>query len=392
MKLVPITTQLFFKRAIGVAEHYGFRSIDDVHAPDCLVRSDESAHAVDSEQPDHRFDYQVLPTALRTYASTTELRKKQAGMFYTPSVVSHPAAPSAKISAVTLSTIGVQDALSEVVLIKSATSILAELGVKNYVVRINSIGDSDSSARFVRELTTQLRQKAHDLPEDLRERFRVNPAALLAYLYENRHPFVASLPGPIDFLTAPSRKYFKEVLELLENSDIPFELDDKLYGNHKTYCHTVFEVVEQASSTQGEQILARGGRYDNLTKAYTRSSVPAVGIVIAMQTKDMGDTFVQQRRKKPNACLVHIGREARIRSIGIIEHFRREKIPIEQCFQYERFTEQIAYAEANNIKYVIIIGQREAHDGVVIVRNSIDRSQHNVPIDGLADYLRSVAV
>jgi histidyl-tRNA synthetase len=391
MKLIPITTQSFFKRSIGVAEHYGFRSIDDIAASVNASTRTEDPRDPHAEHPDHRFDYHVLPSALRSYATRAELRKKQVGMFYTPSVVAHPAAPDVKISALTLSTIGVQDALSEVVLLKSATSILQELGIKDYVVRINSIGDSDSSARFVRELTSQLRQRVQDLPEDLAERFKANPSSLLAHLFEHRHPITTSLPGPIDFLTAPSRKYFKEVLELLEHSDIPFELDDKLYGNHRTYCHTIFEIIETGANTP-DAILARGGRYDNLTKVYTRGSVPAVGVVIAAQTKDMGEAIVQQRRKKPAACLVYLGRDARIRSIGIIEQFRREKISIEQCFQYERFTEQIAYAEANNIKHVIIIGQREAHQGIVIVRNSVDRSQHNVPIDQLTEYIRTVTV
>ncbi len=391
MKLIPITTQSFFKRSIGVAEHYGFRSITDITASANASTRTEDPRDSGAEHPAHRFDYHVLPSALRSYATRAELRKKQVGMFYTPSIVSHPSAPTIKISALTLSTVGVQDALSEVVLLKSATSVLQELGIKDYIVRINSIGDSDSSARFVRELTSQLRQRSQDLPDDLSERLRTNPASLLAHVFEHRHPITHNLPGPIDFLTAPSRKYFKEVLELLEHSDIPFELDDKLYGNHRTYCHTIFEIVERGAQVP-DTILARGGRYDNLTKVYTRGSVPAVGVVIAAQTKDMGDAIVPQRRKKPAACLVYLGRDARIRSIGIIEQFRREKISIEQCFQYERFTEQIAYAEANNIKYVIIIGQREAHQGVVIVRNSMDRSQHNVPIDQLTEYIRAVAV
>lgn len=391
MKLIPITTQSFFKRAIGVAEHYGFRAVDDLG--NGCVRSDCASHSSEGAT-DHRVDYHVLPAALKTYAGQAELRKKQVNMFYTPSTVTHPAFPTAKISALTLSTVGVHDALSEVVLLKSATNMLEELGVKNFTVRINSIGDSDSSVRFARELSSLLRQRAHELPPDIHEKYRANPVTALSHIYENRHPITATMPGPIDFLTAPSRKYFKEVLELLENSDIPFELDDKLYGNHKTYCHTIFEIVERIDTPQGvsEHILARGGRYDNLTRAYARGSIPAVGIVVAMQTKDEGKNYVQQQRKKPNMCLVQIGREARIQSISILERFRREKIPIEQCFQFERFTEQIAYAEANNIKYVLIIGQREAHDGVVIVRNSSDRSQHNVPIEHLTEYLRSIVV
>lgn len=396
MKLVPITTQSFFKRATSVAEHYGFRSIDDLSPRPTTspqTGGGKNDNPTTSGQHEHRVDYSVLPAALRAYAERAELRKRDTTMFYSPSVVSHPSTPATKISAMTLSSVGVQDALSEIVLLKSVTSILAELGIKQYMVRINSIGDSDSSTRFVREITSQLRQKSRDFSPEIESMLRSNPSACVSHLYEQRHPVTTTLPGPIDFLTAPSRKYFKEVLELLEHSDIPFMLDDKLYGSHRTYCHTVFEVIEPPTDSADENvtILARGGRYDNLTRTYTRAGVPAVGIVLAVQTKDMGEYVTQSRRKKPTTCLVHIGREARVASINIVEQFRREKIPIEQCFQFERFTEQLAYAEAHNMKYVIIIGQREAHQGIAIVRNSTDRSQHNVPFEQLTTYLRNVS-
>ena len=96
------------------------------------------------------------------------------------------------------------------------------------------------------------------------------------------------------------------------------------------------------------------------------------------------------RRKKPTACLVHIGREARIRSIAIVETFRKEKIPIEQCLHFERFSEQMAYAQNIDAKYIIIMGQREAKDGVVLVRNTANRSQQTVRIDVLPAVLRKL--
>jgi histidyl-tRNA synthetase len=394
MKLIPLTTQLFYKRAITVAEHYGFHSVEELRPSDAKSVLLSSRDLL-AEQANSRIDYHALPDALRDYASAVELRKKEAFMFYSPSIVTHPSAPSERIQALTLSTVGTHDPLSEIVILKTAVSILEELNVKHARVRINSVGDGDSSTRFLREITAQLRQRARELPEDILERFRVNPTATISYLYESRHPITYTLPGPIDFLTAPSRKYFKEVLELIEHSDIPFELDDKLYGDHRTYSHTIFEIVvpDDSSPLRDATItVARGGRYDSLTRAYTRGVVPASGIVIALRTKDVKEAVIRPRRVKPTACLIHIGREAQICSIGIIENFRRENIPIEQCLQFERFSEQLAYAESHNVKYVIILGQREAHERIAIVRNARDRSQHNVPIDGLAHYLKTVAV
>ena len=106
-----------------------------------------------------------------------------------------------------------------------------------------------------------------------------------------------------------------------------------------------------------------------------------------MRTNDKNSKFGRPRRRKANACLVHIGKEARIRSINIIETFRARKIPIEQCLYFERFSEQMAYAEAQHTKYILIIGQQEARDNVVLMRNTNDHSQQTVSIDRLPELL-----
>jgi histidyl-tRNA synthetase len=182
------------------------------------------------------------------------------------------------------------------------------------------------------------------------------------------------------------------VLELLELTNVPFELDERLYADTKVYSHTLFEVLEDSGDnvSDAEKLLARGGRYDELTRAYVRGTVPSSGLVIAGRTKNQRSHVDRPRRKKATACLIHIGREARIRSIAIVETFRREKIPIEQCLHYERFSEQMTYAEQLATKYIIIMGQREARDGVVLVRNTLDRSQKTVRIDILPEVFKEL--
>ncbi len=391
MKALQVNTQTFFKRAVGVAEHYGFCNVDDLQ-----VNAPAHGRALDLHEhksPDGHFDHHVLASVLAHLADAVELRKRQSLMFYTPSVVAHASAPHTRISALTLNAVGTQDPLAEIVVIKSAASILEELGMTNYVLHVNSIGDSDSAARFVREVGATIRQRVRDLSPEYAELVRTDIRAAIAAIYENRHPLAAELPSTLDYLTSPSRKYFKEVLELLEHTEIPFELDDKLYGNHAMYAHTMFELVERPSegSDGPGEVFARGGRYDNLTRSYARTTVPATGIVIAMQTKDQSSAVGRPKRQKPTACLIHIGREARIKSISIVDTFRRAKIPIEQCLQYERFSEQIAYAEAQDAKYVIILGQREVHENVVIIRNASDRSQRTIPIEMLPEFFRNTA-
>lgn len=389
MKTLPVTTEIFFKKAINVAECYGFSNIDDLRR-EAKARGTNILGLQKHKSAEQRFEHHVLTEVLKQYTETFGKKAKQPLMFYTPSIVSHPSTPSARINALTLNTVGTNDPLAEVVLLKSATSILRELGVKNYRLRVNSIGDSDSTVRFLREATSFLKNRTHELPEKLAAIIRSNPGNMLAQLFSERHPLSHELPSPIEFLTTPSRKYFKEVLELLDNADIPFELAERLYADPNVYSHTIFEIVEDGGDEEVPIVLARGGRYDQLTRPYVRGALPSTAIVIAARTKDKKMTVGRPRRKKPSACIVHIGREARLKSIDIIESFRERKIPIEQCLYFERFSEQMAYAQAQNTKYIIIIGQQEARDGVVLIRNTNNHSQQTVTIDALPQLLKAL--
>jgi len=391
MKTLSCNTDAFFKQSVAVAEHYGFRNIDDLQAE--ATKKGTSVLDLEKQKSTKKnFEQRILKAVLAKCNKAVELKKKQPLMFYTPSLVSHPSTPNVRVSTLSLNAVGTNDPLAEVVLLKSATSIVEELGIENYTVRINSIGDSDSSARFVREVTGLLNAHAGELTDKQRTVLQKKPEALITELYVERHPLVADFPTPLEYLTTPSRRHFKEMLELLEHTGIPFELDDRLYADPGVYSHSVFEISESSDGDEPDETIARGGRYDELTRGYVRGTVPSTGIVIAMQTKDKRSTVGRPRRRKPRACLIHIGREARIRSIDIVETFRREKIPIEQCLHYERFSEQMEYAQAHKIKFIIIMGQREARDGVVLIRNADDRSQKTVRIESLPSVFKELAV
>jgi len=389
MKTLPYNTETFFKKAILVAECYGFQNIEDLQKKPSTKTTNILGLQKHKSQGLH-FEQHVLADIIKRFNSNNELKGKQPLLFYTPSTISPVSSPSVRINALTLNTVGTNDPLAEIILLKSATSILKELGIKNFKLRINCIGDKDSSARFIREVSIQLKNRVQDIPEELLIIAKTDPAAVIAQLYNDDHPLLKELPSSIEHLTSPSRKYFKEILELLDSADIPFELSDKLYADPKVYSHSIFEIVETDNTTSESRnvILARGGRYDELTRPYVRSAIPSTGIVIAVRTTDKPSVVGRPRRRRPNACIVHIGKEARLRSIDIIESFREKKIPVEQCLYFERFSEQMAYAHAQKTKYIIIIGQQEARDGVVLVRDTDDHSQQTIPIHLLPEIFK----
>ena len=82
------------------------------------------------------------------------------------------------------------------------------------------------------------------------------------------------------------------------------------------------------------------------------------------------------------------GFEAKAKSLGVIEALRKAKVPIVHSLSKDKLSIQLGMAEKSEIPFVIIIGQKEAMDGTVIVRKMSTRLQDTVKVEKLADYLK----
>src|SRR6185312_3772336 len=68
-----------------------------------------------------------------------------------------------------LQVVNAPDSLGEVVMLKTLFAILNEWGTPALRVRLNTLGDRDSKARFERELSGFTRKRSHELAECCRD-------------------------------------------------------------------------------------------------------------------------------------------------------------------------------------------------------------------------------
>jgi histidyl-tRNA synthetase len=70
---------------------------------------------------------------------------------------------------------------------------------------------------------------------------------------------------------------------------------------------------------------------------------------------------------------------------------RRENIPITQSLARDKMMGQLQIAENLRIPFTIILGQKEAMENSVIVRDMSTHSQETIRISDLGRYLRKIA-
>ena len=294
-----------------------------------------------------------------------------------------------------LDTLGSDKSIMDALVIKTGVSILEEAGAENLSVDINSIGDKECRNGYIKDLSNYYKKNISQLPAVDRERLKINPLRILDSKEEKTIALNENAPDSISYLCPSCKKHFKEVLEYLEEMNIPYNINKKLVRGLSYYTRTVFEIIEQKGSEEGAPLtIAGGGRYDYLARQLgSKKDVPAVGFSIVVDSI-IASTWYKKLApriiKKPKIYFIQLGSEAKLKSLNIIEILRKAHIPIAQSLSKDSLGSQLAIAEKLNIPYALIFGVKEAIENAVIVRDMSNRSQETVKLDKLLDYLKDL--
>ena len=302
--------------------------------------------------------------------------------------------------------IGSEKSVLDAMVIQVANLILAESGIKNFRLLINSIGDRESRKEYIKKLVSFYKKNAGDLAAKDRARLTKNPLRILDSKEPETIEVNQNVPQILNFLNNESKKHFEQVLEYLEHAGVYYQIDHTLVRGQDYYSHTVFEFFadpeREENDTDEEETgdkevkllsIGGGGRYDGLAEILgNKKPVPAVGCglglerILAITKKNLEPKII----KKAKIFFIQIGQEAKIKSFQIIEILRNKKIPVHHSLSKDSLGSQLAAAEKMEVPYVIIFGQKEAMGNEVIVRNMTARSQKIVAISKLADYLKGL--
>lgn len=218
-------------------------------------------------------------------------------------------------------------------------------------------------------------------------------------------------PQMIKLLSDSSKRRFKALLEYLDEGNIPYFINPHLVRGLDYYTDTVFEVfvncedgsrvTEQKDSQEGEPVVpqsplpiavAGGGRYDGLLKLLGGKQTPAVGcslgldrIVMEMKSQNIDIS----RKSSPRLFLVQLGPAAKKKAFQLMEEFRKAGIAIGESVGRDSIKGQLKVAGRVDAAYALILGQREALDGTVIVREMETGIQETVLLKNIVEVVKT---
>lgn len=369
--------------ALVIARYYGFEHLK--------IENIERDHHQKAKKMKNKEDFKHshLPH-LEEYVSVLSHAHKDENrtlpiLFYTKGEIKTSKRKKSSSKNIGLHIIGSEKSIAEAILIKTAFSILKEEGYKNIGLEINSLGNRESQIKFDKMLTAYFRSKLGELNVQCKEILKFGGHTLIACNPKGLSKLIVDAPSSIETLTEESRKHFKEVIEYLESQDIPFEIKKDIVGDPHYSTNTVFTIIDKKNG----KILATGTRYDDLArKTISRKGHSAVSVNITLPKLKQVPQSKNPDFKKCDMYFIQLGYAAKLKSLEVIEILRRAGIPTHHSIGRDKMSTQTNFANKKHVKYILVLGQKEALEDSVCIRDLESNSQKTVPLDTLVDNIK----
>jgi histidyl-tRNA synthetase len=171
--------------------------------------------------------------------------------------------------------IGSDDPAVDAELIQFYDELLGRLGVTDYVLELNSIGDANCRPAYVRQLEAWLDEHEADLDEEARAKRQTTPLRVFDVKSERVQSVLADAPKIGEALCDACRVHFEQVRAFLDGLGVRYELAPTLVRGLDYYTRTTFEFKDEAIGAQ--DTICGGGRYDGLIEEIGGPPTPAIG-------------------------------------------------------------------------------------------------------------------
>lgn len=283
---------------------------------------------------------------------------------------------------------GIADPEQDVECILLQMDFYSRCGVKDLALQINSLGDSESKARYRDALIAFLSPKAAELSEESQRRLTTNPLRILDSKDPRDNAASLGSPPAADTLSEKSRNHFDRVRELLTRAGVPFAVNPNLVRGFDYYTETLWEVV--AGGLGAQNAIGGGGRYDNLVEKLGGRPTPGVGFGSGLERLLMAldaQGVVLPNARKPLVWLVSLGDAAKDANWQLLRELRSSGIAADLDPTGRSAKSQFKLADREKATWVITVGDSELAAGIVELKEMKTFVQTKVSRDEIVSHL-----
>ncbi len=315
---------------------------------------------------------EVLPGIMRAYAERkTAEPEKMAKWYYAAPAFGYNEQQKKFVSTweYGFEMFGEFSALAESHLINLAWKFLRSIGLNDLSLEINYVGDASCRGDYDDALKSFLQSRKYDLCNDCAASIETYPMQIFRCKNLGCKTVSAEAPQAIDYLDEACHKRFTSVLEGLDELRIVYNLNPCLFGKEGTG-GTVF--VIKYKDDRSEYFIGEGAGHSGIFEQVAGKSIPSFGFVGFMDVLDSALKNLQLDVSQHNGMevfLVPLGDLAIKKALRLFGELWDAEIAVHHNFGDNGVKNQLKLAEAAKANIALIIGQKEAMEEMVILRD-----------------------
>jgi histidyl-tRNA synthetase len=273
--------------------------------------------------------------------------------------------------------IGSADPAIDAEVVQLYTELLRRVGVTQWELLLNSIGDENCRPAYVERLDAWLDEHPEALDDDARHKRATSPLQVFDVKSPEVRAALADAPTIGDSLCDACREHFEAVKAHLDRLGVPYTLAPTLVRGLDYYTRTTFEFVgpdETANST-----ICGGGRYDGLVEAVGGPATPGIGFGAGLERLLLAiEREAEPAQAEPLDVFFVVEPEApRERVIELLAELRRRDVSADADYAGRSVKGQLTQAGRVNATATVVV----AADGATIRRR--DGPDEEVGLDDL---------
>ncbi|MEU5057502.1 MULTISPECIES: histidine--tRNA ligase [unclassified Streptomyces] len=284
--------------------------------------------------------------------------------------------------------IGAEDPALDAELIILADQAYRSLGLRDFRILLNSLGDKECRPVYRAALQDFLR--GLDLDEDTLRRAEINPLRVLDDKRPEVQKQLVGAPSLRDYLCDGCKAYHEQVRELLTAEGVAYEDDEKLVRGLDYYTRTTFEFVHDGLGSQSA--VGGGGRYDGLSEMIGGPSLPSVGWALGVDRTVLALEAESVELELPSTTSVFavpLGDEARRVLFSKVTELRRAGVSADFSYGGKGLKGAMKNANRSGARFTIVAGERDLADGVVQLKDMESGEQDAVAVDEIVAVLKA---
>jgi histidyl-tRNA synthetase len=264
-------------------------------------------------------------------------------------------------------------------LIELGHRFFAELGMRDVVAYLNSIGDANCRPAYRAALVEYFSARSDRLTDDSRRRLQDNPLRVLDDK-ELDADLAEGAPRSIDHLCDACRVHLDGVRSLLDALGVRYELDHRIVRGLDYYTRTTFEYFVAGRRGQ-QQALGGGGRYDGLVEELGGPSTPGIGFGIGIERSVLAaqEQRVEAPPGTPLVAIVSSDPEAFAERLRVAGELRSAGLRVRADGSSRKLGKQLDSAARLGARWAVIIEGMPLDRGVTL-RDLASGEERKLPL------------